>query len=90
MYLFTRGIMAEQRNKTRVSLNLSQIRVILDTLLMFPHSLFMLKPKCSVLCLVTQLCQTLCNPMDCSLPGSSVHGEWVAMPSRRGSSQPRK
>ena len=23
---------------------------------------------------VTQLCPTLCNPMDCSLPGSSVHG----------------
>ena len=38
----------------------------------------------------------LCNPMDCSPPGSSVHGilqaripEWVAMPSSRGSSQPR-
>ena len=36
--------------------------------------------------LVTQLCLTLCNPMDCSPPGSSVHGifqarilEWVAM-----------
>ena len=36
------------------------------------------------------------DPMDCSLPGSSVHGilqvrmlEWVAMPSSRGSSQPR-
>ena len=29
----------------------------------------------SPLCvLVTQLCPTLCNPMDCSLPGSSVHG----------------
>ena len=35
-----------------------------------------------------QLCLTLCDPMDCSLPGSSVHGilqarilEWVAMPS---------
>ena len=34
---------------------------------------------------------TLCDPMDCSLPGSSVHGilqarklEWVAMPSFRG------
>ena len=34
-----------------------------------------------------QLCLTLCNPMDCSPPGSSVHGilqvrilEWVAMP----------
>ena len=43
-----------------------------------------------------QSCLTLCNPMDCSLPGSSVHGmlqarilEWVAMPSSRRSSQPR-
>ena len=25
-------------------------------------------------CLVAQSCPTLCNPMDCSLPGSSVHG----------------
>ena len=39
---------------------------------------------------------TLCNPMNCSPPGSSVHGilqarilEWVAMPSFRGSSQRR-
>ena len=51
---------------------------------------------CCVLCLVAQPCLTLCNPMDCSLPGSSAHGilqarilEWVAMPSSRGSSQPR-
>ena len=43
-----------------------------------------------------QLCLTICNPMDCSLPGCSVHGilqarilEWVAMPSSRGSSRPR-
>ena len=41
-------------------------------------------------------CPNLCNPMDCSLPGSSVCGifqarilEWVAMPSSRGSSWPR-
>ena len=41
------------------------------------------------------VCPTLCNPVDCSLPGSSVHGilqarilEWVAMPSCRGSSNP--
>ena len=27
-----------------------------------------------VLCLVTQSCPTLCNPMDCSPPGSPVHG----------------
>ena len=43
--------------------------------------------------LVTQSCPTLCDPMDGSLPGSSVHGilwarilQWVAMPSSRGSS----
>ena len=43
-----------------------------------------------------QSCLTLCNPMDCSLPGSFVYGfpqarilEWFAMPSSRGSSQPR-
>ena len=29
----------------------------------------------AVLCLVTQMCLTLCNPMDCSPPGSSVHGD---------------
>ena len=29
---------------------------------------------CVCMCLVTQFCLTLCNPMDCSLPGSSVHG----------------
>ena len=46
--------------------------------------------------LVSQLCPTLCDPMDCSLPGSSVHGilqarilEWVAIPSPRKSSLPR-
>ena len=50
----------------------------------------------SAVCSVPQSCPTLCNPMDCRLPGSSVHGilqaripEWVAMPSSRGSSQPR-
>ena len=43
-----------------------------------------------------QSCPTLCKPMDCSSSGSSTHGilqarilEWVAIPSSRGSSQPR-
>ena len=27
------------------------------------------------LCLVAQLCLTLCDPMDCSPPGTSVHGD---------------
>ena len=29
----------------------------------------------AVLCLVTQLCPSLCDPTDCSLPGSSIHGD---------------
>ena len=46
--------------------------------------------------LVAQLCPTLCDPVDCSPPGSSVHGilqtrilEWVAIPFSKGYSQPR-
>ena len=45
---------------------------------------------------VAQSCPTLCDPMDCSLPGSSIHGvfqarilEWVAISFSRRSSQPR-
>ena len=52
-------------------------------------------------CVVTKQqswsCPTLCDPIDCSPPGSSVHGifqeartlEWVAISFPRGSSQPR-
>ena len=63
-------------------------------------------PKCSqwavsyswyaVLCWVTQSCLTLCDPLDCSQPGSSVHGDSPgknigvnAVPFSRGSSWPR-
>ena len=45
---------------------------------------------------VAQSCPTLCNPMDCNLPSSSVHGifqatilEWAAISFSTGSSQPR-
>ena len=45
---------------------------------------------------VTQLCLTLCDPMDYSLPGSSIHGifqarilEWVAISFSKRSFQPR-
>ena len=61
-------------------------------------------PVCSIICLnskcflvlVAQSCQTLCNPMDCSPPGSSVHWilqarilEQLAILFSRGSSWPR-
>ena len=45
---------------------------------------------------VAQSCPTLCDPVDCSLPGSSIHGifqaivlEWVAISLSRASSRPR-
>ena len=52
------------------------------------------KTNCYSVC--AQSCPTLCDPLDCSPPGSSVHGilqarllEWVAIYFSRGSSQPR-
>ena len=51
---------------------------------------------CVYVCVYTQSCQILCDPIDCSPPGSSVHGifqvrilDWVAISYSRGSSQPR-
>ena len=50
-------------------------------------------PVPMLVCSVAQSCLTLCDPMDCSPLGSSVHGilqarilEWVAISSSRGSS----
>ena len=47
-----------------------------------------------LVCLVTQSCLTLCDPMDCSPPGGSLHGifqartlEWVSNSYSRGSCQ---
>ena len=46
-------------------------------------------------CSIAQLCPIVCDPMDCSLPGSSVRGifparilEWVAISSSRGLPDP--
>ena len=66
--------------------------------LSFPHTA---QDQCWGICtyvyvLLTQSCPTLCDPMDGSLPGSSIHEisqarilEWVAIPFSRGSSRPR-
>ena len=57
------------------------------------HSILLV---CCCGCLVAESSPTLFDPMDYSLPGSSDHGilqarilQWVAIPSSRGSSQPR-
>ena len=63
------------------------------------HCLTFLSPSVYSICccrLVAKSGLTLCNPVDCSLPGSSVHGipqarilEWVAVSFSRRSSQSR-
>ena len=57
---------------------------------------YFLHPPCCVCAKLLQSCLTLCDPMDCSPPGSSVHGilqarilEWVAMLFFRGATWPR-
>ena len=65
------------------------------------YTSFLLNPKSRInfffffACLVTQSCPILCDPMDCSLPDSSVHGsfqarvlEWVDSSYSSRSSQP--
>ena len=60
------------------------------------YSMFFEKWVVCVCVLVAQACLTLCDPMDCSLTGCSIHEilqarllEWVAFPFSRESSQPR-
>ena len=62
---------------------------------LIPFAWFILHSKVKV-SEVARSCLTLCDPMDCSLPGSSVHGifqaivlEWTAISFSSGSSQPR-
>ena len=64
-----------------------------------PGNLYLLADYLIIACVPAkslQSCLTLCDPMDCSPPGSSVHGilqarilEWVALLSSRESSQLR-
>ena len=57
---------------------------------------YTINPRRNTPVLVTQSCPTLCDPMNCSPPGASVHEilqarilEWVAISFSRGSSPPR-
>ena len=61
-----------------------------------PSVLFYERNQIIFCVLVAPLCPTFCDRMDCSQPGSSVHGilqarilEWVAIPFSRGYSDPR-
>ena len=77
------------QNTPRVGLcEQDSVRRLFSCIPSFPLSMMLMK--------VAQLCPTLCDPMDCILPGSSVHGisqarmlEWVAIPFSREFSWPR-
>ena len=80
-----------QRNTVLITTTLQQASITGKTAIFFKDVLAV-----SILCLVAQLCPTLCDSLDCSPPGSSVHGifqarilDWVAISFSRGSSWPK-
>ena len=67
-----------------------------DLVFFFTYKITINEIGCETACSVAQLCPTLCSPMDCSPPGSSVHEilqarvlTWEAISFSRASSQPR-
>ena len=62
--------------------DLSAIKFILFLVAYFCDIQFL--HLCCVLCLIAQLCPTLCEPMDCSLPGSSENGDFPSKHTRVG------
>ena len=71
-----------------------KINIVKMTIL--PNAIYRFNAQVKSESKVAQLCPTLCDPVDYSLPGSSIHGilqarilEWVAISFSRGSSRPR-
>ena len=80
-------------HSNKILLQVQLAKVIHDIKFYMPYAELLHRVRVKSL----QLCQILCDPLDCSLPGSSVHWilqativEWVPMPSSRGSSRPRQ
>ena len=89
-----------QQEKAKVNPNIAALMLKPHRLYDIPiRTLECILPPIKCLGVVVQLVscvQLFCNPMDCSLPGSSVHGisqarilEWVALSFSRKSSSPR-
>ena len=83
LYLHTSGHMQRQPHGEHVESMKRRCSMVSSSKKISLH----LEKEVKVKVLVTQLCPILCNPMDCSPPGSSVHGilqarlqEWVAIP----------
>ena len=87
-------ILPEERENT----NLKDMCTLMYAAALFTTAKICEGHKCPCVCAnsVTQSCPALCDPMDCSLTDSSVHGilqarvlEWAAIPFSKGSSQHR-
>jgi len=100
MCCYIRLLMIFKNKYLQFSESLSNIQIHMvklpGTCYHFPTSMCADLKKVKVKMSVAQSRLTLCDPMDCSLPDSSVHKilqarilEWVAMPSSKGSSRHR-
>ena len=96
--LFVTPWTAACQSSLSVPISQSLLTFLCIELVMLPNHLILCHPLLLLLLNAQSLqsCLTLCDPMDCSLPGSSVHRilqarilEWVAMPSSRESFLPR-
>ena len=88
-------------NKKRIYVKIKEISINYGLLLIIMYQCWFTlcnkgtTPRLHGCAKLTQLCSTLCDPMDSSPPSSSVHRnqarilEWVAMASSRGSSWPK-
>ena len=88
MIMWRQLVLEEAHANGDAGLNKIYIEHVKINVICFIHKL------CVCVCVYAQSYPTLCNPTDCSLAGSSVHGilqarkfEWVAIPFSRGSSQ---
>ena len=89
------GDWAQERSVQKVPSATARVRRAGHVTYITPLDALSFSEKAKLKVLVAQLCPTLCDPMDCSLPGSSVPGilqailRWVAILISRASSQSR-
>ena len=95
-YMYECVFFIYMRTHTHISATPGHQRAALDSINRSTTVQFCSCSQVNIAAQLLQLCLTLCNSTDCSLPGSSVHRilyarilDWVAMPSCRGSSRPR-
>ena len=82
----------EESEKAGLKLNIQKLKIMASSPIISWQIDGETKETKDMKVLVPQSCLTLCNPMNCNPPGSSIHGilqarilEWVAIPFSKGS-----